>query len=67
MNEFQFTFMRYSNGGMEENGRLVKAASLEEAAAKAQRFCDANDCHIKGVEWWDEEEERWQQSIVCRV
>jgi hypothetical protein len=64
MNEYRFTFVRYNDGGMEEQGRAVSADSLEEATAEAQGFCRRNQCQISRVEWFDEELERWQQSDV---
>jgi hypothetical protein len=64
MNEYRFTFVRYKDGGMEENGRAVSADSLEEATAEAGRFCKRHDCMICSVEWFDEEAKRWRQSDV---
>jgi hypothetical protein len=65
MNEYRFTFVRYKDGGMEENGRAVSADSLEEATAEAEGFCKRNQCQISRVEWFDDEAQRWRQSDVC--
>jgi hypothetical protein len=64
MNEYRFTFTRYSDGGMEEQGRIINAENLEEATVEAQSFCRRNQCKISRVEWYDEEAERWQNSVV---
>lgn len=64
MKEFQFTFIRYSDDGLEEKGGLIEAADLDDATVKAQRFCERNQCRIKHVEWYDEEDGRWQNSDV---
>lgn len=64
MIEFRVTFVRYNDEGMEERGSLIEAADLDEAASKALEFCKRNRCHLKRVEWYDEEEERWINSDV---
>jgi hypothetical protein len=65
MSEFRFTFVRYTDGGMEEQGRAVSADTLEEATVEAEGFCQRNDCRISRVEWFDQEAQRWRQSDVC--
>jgi len=64
LNEYRFTFIRHNEGEIEEQGRTVNAANLEEATAEAQSFCRRNQCKISRIEWYDEEAERWRQSDV---
>jgi hypothetical protein len=64
MNEYRFTFTRYGDDGMEEQGRAVTADDLDEAVAEAEGFCKRNKCRISKVEWFDEDGERWRQSDV---
>jgi hypothetical protein len=63
MSEFRFTFVRGAPE-REENRKSIDADSIDDAMAQAELFCKINHCQIAHLEWFDDEVQRWQNSVV---